>query len=142
MSSNKPLPMESVASITMNNKELQKPSGGLEFSRHFTREGAIPYDEIEWEIRTTSITNENGEIIFHQEGVEVPKLWSQTAANIVVSKYFHGQVDTPEREESVRQLVERVVGTLRKWGLKGGYFASEEDAQTFHDELAFLLLNQ
>jgi ribonucleoside-diphosphate reductase alpha chain len=142
MSSNKPLPMESVASIAMNDKEQQMPGGGLEFPRHFTNEGRSPYDEIEWETRTTSIKNENGEIIFHQEGVEIPKCWSQSAANIVVSKYFHGQVGTPEREGSVRQLVERVVETLKKWGVEGGYFASQEDAQTFHDELAFLLLNQ
>ncbi len=142
MSSNKPLPVERVASIAMNTKEQQKPSGGLKFPRHFTSEGKTPYDEIEWETRTTSITNENGEILFHQEGVEIPKSWSQTAANIVVSKYFHGQVETPEREQSVRQLIERVVDTLTKWGLDGGYFASQEDAQTFHDELAFLFLNQ
>ncbi|MBN2320275.1 MAG: vitamin B12-dependent ribonucleotide reductase [Acidobacteria bacterium] len=134
--------MESVASIAMNNKGQQKPDGGIEFPRHFTKEGRTPYDEIEWETRTTSIMNENGEIIFYQEGVEIPKSWSQTAANIVVSKYFHGQVGTPEREESVRQLIERVVDTLKKWGIEGGYFASREDAQTFHDELAFLLLNQ
>ena len=73
MSSNKPLPMESVASMAMNNKEQQMPGGGLEFPRHFTNEGGSPYDEVEWETRTTSITNENGEIIFHQEGVEIPK---------------------------------------------------------------------
>ncbi len=142
MSSNKPLPVERVASIAMKNKEQQKPTGGLELPRHFTSEGKTPYDEIDWETRTTSITNENGEIIFHQEGVEIPKSWSQTAANIVVSKYFHGQVGTPEREKSVRQLIERVVDTMTKWGLGGGYFASQEDARTFHDELAFLLLNQ
>jgi ribonucleoside-diphosphate reductase alpha chain len=141
MSSNKPLPMEGVASVPLN-AEQQKPGGGLEFPRHFTNEGSSPYDEIEWETRTTSITNENGEIIFHQEGVEIPQKWSQTAANIVVSKYFHGQVGTPQREKSVRHLVGRVVKTLKEWGVEGEYFASEEDARTFHDELAFLLLNQ
>ncbi|MEJ2246515.1 MAG: vitamin B12-dependent ribonucleotide reductase [Acidobacteriota bacterium] len=141
MSSNKPVPVESVSSVALNTDQ-QKPGGGLAFPRHFTKEDSTPYDEIEWEKRTTSITNENGEVIFHQEGVEIPKKWSQTAANIVVSKYFHGQVGTPEREQSVRQLVGRVVKTLKEWGVKGGYFASEEDAQTFHDELAYLLLNQ
>ncbi len=141
MSSNKSLPMESVASVALA-AERQKSSGGMEFPRHFTREGCNPYDEIEWEIRSASITNEKGEVLFRQEGVEIPKSWSQTAANIVVSKYFHGQIGTPQRERSVRQLVERVVRTLTEWGVHGGYFASAADAVAFHDELAFLLLNQ
>ena len=92
--------------------------------------------------RTASITNEKGEVLFIQEGVEIPKSWSQTAVNIVVSKYFHGQIGTPQREVSVRQLVERVVRTLTEWGVQGGYFSSAADAQAFHDDLAFLLLNQ
>jgi ribonucleoside-diphosphate reductase alpha chain len=133
--------MERVASGALAS-ERQKSEGGLEFPRHFTREGSTPYDEIEWDIRAVSITNEKGEVLFHQEGVEVPKAWSQTAANIVVSKYFHGQVGTPQRETSVRQLIERVVRTLTEWGVHGGYFASAADAVTFHDELAHLLLNQ
>ena len=139
MSGNKTLPMESVASGALA-AEQQKDGDGLEFPRHFTREGSTPYDEIEWDIRSVSITNEKGEVLFHQEGVEIPKNWSQTAANIVVSKYFHGQVGTPQRETSVRQLVERVVRTMTDWGVHGGYFASAADAVTFHDELAFLLL--
>jgi len=141
MSSNKSLPMESVASVALA-AERQKACGGLEFPRHFTREGFSPYDEIEWETRSASITNEKGEVLFLQEGVEIPKNWSQAAANIVVSKYFHGQIGTPQRERSVRQLVERVARTLTEWGTKGGYFATAENAATFHDELAFLLLNQ
>ena len=141
MSSNKSLPMESVASVALA-ADRQKSSGAIEFLRHFTKEGCNPYDEIEWEIRSASITSEKGEILFRQEGVEIPKSWSQTAANIVVSKYFHGQIGTPQREKSVRQLVERVVRTLTEWGVQGGYFASAADAAAFHDELAFLLLNQ
>jgi ribonucleoside-diphosphate reductase alpha chain len=141
MSINKTLPMDGVASMALG-AERQKPGCGLEFPRHFTREGSTPYDEIEWEIRSISITNEKGEMLFHQEGVEIPKSWSQTAASIVVSKYFHGQVGTPQREKSVRQLVERVSRTLTEWGVHGGYFASAADAVTFHDELTFLLLNQ
>jgi ribonucleoside-diphosphate reductase alpha chain len=141
MSSNKSLPMESVASVARP-AERQKSDGGLEFPRYFTREGSSPYDEIEWEIRSASITNEKGEVLFRQEGVEIPKNWSQTAANIVVSKYFHGQVGTPQRERSARQLVERVARTITEWGVRGGYFLSAADAVTFHDELAFLLLNQ
>ncbi len=141
MSSNKTLPMESVASVALA-AERQKTGGGIEFVRYFTREGSSPYNEIEWEIRSAAITNEKGEVLFRQEEVEIPKCWSQTATNIVVSKYFHGQIGTPERESSVRQLVERVVRTMTEWGVQGGYFASEGDASTFHDELAFLLLNQ
>jgi ribonucleoside-diphosphate reductase alpha chain len=133
--------MESVASVALA-AQRQKTSGGIEFSRTFTREGSNPYNEIEWEKRSASITNEKGESLFLQEGVEIPKNWSQTATNIVVSKYFHGQIGTPQRESSVRQLVERVVRTLTEWGLQGGYFSAEADAIAFHDELTFLLLNQ
>jgi len=133
--------MESVASVALA-AESHGDGGGLEFSRSFTREGVSPYDAIEWETRTASITNEKGEALFIQEGVEIPKSWSQTAVNIVVSKYFHGQVGTPHREKSVRQLVERVVRTMTEWGVQGGYFSSAADAQAFHDDLAFLLLNQ
>jgi len=142
MSGNKTLPMESVASVALAAEPHTKAGGGLEFPRYFTREGSNPYREIEWEFRSASITNEKGEALFLQEGVEIPKSWSQTATNIVVSKYFHGQIGTPERETSVRQLVERVVRTLTEWGVQGGYFASAQDAATFHDELAFMLLNQ
>lgn len=141
MISNKTLPMESVASVALA-AESRGDGGGLEFSRSFAREGVSPYDAIEWETRTASITNEKGEVLFIQEGVEIPKGWSQTAANIVVSKYFHGQIGTPGREVSVRQLVERVVRTLTEWGVQGGYFSSAADSQAFHDDLAFLLLNQ
>jgi ribonucleoside-diphosphate reductase alpha chain len=133
--------MESVASVALAS-EAQKAGGGLEFARCFTRGNSNPYDEIEWETRTASITNEKGDILFIQENVEIPKSWSQTAANIVVSKYFHGQVGTPQRERSVRQLVERVVRTMTEWGVQGGYFASAADAKIFSDELAHLLLNQ
>jgi len=133
--------MESVPSIPLKAEE-QSAGSGLEFPRHFTKEGSEPFNEIEWEKREISITNEAGDVIFCQEDVEVPKSWSQTAANIVISKYFHGQIGTPKRESSVRQLIGRVARTMKEWGVQSGYFASEEDAQTFHDELTFLLLNQ
>ncbi len=123
-------------------EEAKQEANGIQFNRHFTRTGVSPYDEIEWELRTAIISNEKGEILFEQKGVEVPKNWSQTATNIIASKYFHGQLGTPERENSVRHLVGRVVRSMTDWGRNGGYFASEEDAQTFHDELTFLLLNQ
>jgi ribonucleoside-diphosphate reductase alpha chain len=119
-----------------------KARKGLEFRRYFTREGVSPYDTIEWEYRTAAITSESGEIIFEQKDVEVPKGWSMTATNIVASKYFHGKKGSPERETSVRQLIGRVATTITGWGRQGGYFASEQDAAIFHDELAHLLLNQ
>ena len=115
---------------------------GLTFSRRFTREGVSPYDDVQWERRTASITDTKGNTIFEQKDVEVPVDWSMTATNIVASKYLHGQIGTPERETGVRQLVSRVVETVRDWGLAGGYFASVDDARIFHDELAYMLLAQ
>jgi ribonucleoside-diphosphate reductase alpha chain len=115
---------------------------GLKFQRYFTGKGVSPYDAVEWERRTASIVNESGGVIFEQHDVEVPKNWSQTATNIVASKYFHGTVGSPEREGSVRQLISRVVDTMIGWGTNGKYFASPEDGTTFHDELAHLLVNQ
>jgi len=115
---------------------------GLRFQRYFSTEGTSPFDSIEWETRDSVISNEKGEVIFQQRGVEVPASWSPMATNIVVSKYFHGMQETGEREHSARQLVGRVVDTLTRWGLAGGYFAGEADAHCFRDELAFLLLNQ
>jgi ribonucleoside-diphosphate reductase alpha chain len=115
---------------------------GLTFSRRFSKEGVSPYDEIQWERRTASITDTKGNTIFEQKDVEVPEDWSMTATNIVASKYLHGQMDTPGRETGVRQLVERVAETVRDWGMAGGYFATTVDAGIFHDELAHLLLTQ
>jgi ribonucleoside-diphosphate reductase alpha chain len=115
---------------------------GLEFPRRFSTAGVSPYDELQWERRTASITDTKGNTIFEQKDVEVPSDWSMTATNIVASKYLHGRIDTPERETGVRQLVARVAETIRDWGLAGGYFASAEDAAAFHDELAHMLLTQ
>jgi ribonucleotide reductase alpha subunit len=120
----------------------KKKAPGLSFQRHFTKAGVSPYDELEWELRTAQITDSQGGIIFEQKDVEVPKDWSMTATNIVASKYLHGPLDTPGRETGVRQLVTRVAETIRDWGIKGGYFRSDEDAAVFHDELAHLLLQQ
>ncbi|HEY6192557.1 MAG TPA: vitamin B12-dependent ribonucleotide reductase [Bacteroidota bacterium] len=119
-----------------------RPGHGLSFRRHYTKPGIHPFDMIEWEYRTSVIQNEKGEIIFEQKDVEAPKSWSMTATNVVVSKYFHGKLGSPERETSVRQLVDRVSRTMVEWGKKGGYFATEEDAETFYSELSFLLVNQ
>ncbi|HEV2114060.1 MAG TPA: vitamin B12-dependent ribonucleotide reductase, partial [Terriglobales bacterium] len=115
---------------------------GLKFPRYFTRTGVSPYDEVEWELRTALITDAQGNVIFEQKNVEVPKDWSMTATNIVASKYLHGTVGTPERETGVRQLVGRVAETIRDWGIAGGYFRSADDAAIFHDELVHILVQQ
>src|SRR6516162_4258160 len=116
--------------------------GGLTFSRRFSTAGVSPYDEVQWERRTASITDSKGNSIFEQKDVEIPIDWSMTATNIVASKYLHGQMGTPERETGVRQLVRRVAETVRDWGIAGGYFATDQDAANFHDELAHMLLTQ
>ncbi len=124
------------------NGNLTQTKKGLEFRRYFTREGISPYDTVEWEYRTAAITSEAGDVIFEQKNVEVPKTWSMTATNIVASKYFHGTLGTPDRETSVRQLIGRVATTITRWGREGGYFAGDQDAAIFHDELAHLLIHQ
>ena len=116
--------------------------GGLVFERYFTDGRVSPFDKVEWEKRTALIGNEKGVTIFKQEDVEVPKSWSQTATNIVTSKYFHGKPGTPEREGSVRQLISRVVNTVVRWGEEGGYFADSASRDAFQDELTHLLVEQ
>ncbi|MEI6914474.1 MAG: vitamin B12-dependent ribonucleotide reductase [Armatimonadota bacterium] len=115
---------------------------GVHFPRYFTHEGEDPFDQVEWETRSAVITNEKGEKVFEQTDVEVPRFWSQMATNVVVSKYFRGQINTPGREQSVRQLIGRVVNTMTEWGQKGGYFAGPADRESFRDELKHLLLYQ
>ncbi|MGA9975620.1 MAG: vitamin B12-dependent ribonucleotide reductase, partial [Candidatus Sulfotelmatobacter sp.] len=120
----------------------KKTAPGLSFRRFFTKPGVSPYDELEWDLRLAQITDAQGNVIFEQKDVEVPKDWSMTATNIVASKYLHGKVDTPERETGVRQLVTRVAETIRNWGLAQGYFKTPEDGATFHDELVHILVRQ
>ncbi|MGE0827335.1 MAG: vitamin B12-dependent ribonucleotide reductase [Candidatus Binatia bacterium] len=115
---------------------------GLKFQRYFTHAGVHPYAEVEWEKRSAVISGEKGETVFEQHDVEIPKKWSQLATNVVVSKYFRGQLGTPQREHSVKQLIGRVVNTITDWGKKDGYFATENDAQTFAEELTHLLVTQ
>jgi ribonucleoside-diphosphate reductase alpha chain len=115
---------------------------GLEFKRYFTDGTISPFDKVEWDRRTAQIGNEKGQVIFRQENIEVPKAWSQTATNIVASKYFHGKPNTPDREGSVRQLISRVVETIVRWGEKGNYFASTASRDAFRDELTHLLVEQ
>ncbi len=115
---------------------------GLIFDRFFTDGKISPFDAVEWERRTALIGNEKGTTIFRQNDVEVPKNWSQTATNIVASKYFHGKPGSPEREGSVRQLIARVVNTIVRWGEEGGYFADNASRDAFKDELTHLLVEQ
>jgi len=123
-------------------EQATRRASGLEFQRRFTNGMVSPFDAVEWERRTALIGNDKGQVIFRQENVEVPKGWSQTATNIVASKYFHGKINTLERETSVRQLIGRVVDTIVRWGHDGGYFASTESKNAFRDELAHLLVEQ
>jgi ribonucleoside-diphosphate reductase alpha chain len=123
-------------------QQVTRRATGLEFQRRFTDGKVSPFDAVEWERRTALIGNDKGQVIFRQENIEVPKSWSQTATNIVVSKYFHGKPNSPERETSVRQLITRVVDTIVRWGEEGGYFASTESRNIFRDELTHLLVEQ
>ena len=129
---------------TKTAKEIETGNAGkgLVFQRYFTDGRKDPFDAVEWEKRTALIGNEKGVTIFRQEDVEVPKNWSQTATNIVTSKYFHGKPNTPEREGSVRQLIGRVVKTIVRWGEEGGYFADPASRDAFRDELTHLLVEQ
>ncbi len=148
MDANVSLPNESQKDLStvQDNRKRSEARGasfaGISFQRLFTQEGCDPFEQVEWENRNALIANEKGEVVFEQRDVEVPKFWSQMAANVVVSKYFRGQLDTPTRETSVRQLIGRVSGTITEWGEEGGYFATPSDRDAFRDELTHLLLNQ
>ncbi|HKZ91175.1 MAG TPA: vitamin B12-dependent ribonucleotide reductase [Candidatus Limnocylindrales bacterium] len=117
-------------------------SRGLTLERRWTTVGVHPYDEVSWETRRASITNESGKAVFEQDDVEVPTFWSQLATNVVVSKYFRGHIGTPQREHSVKQLIDRVVITIAGWAATQRYFASDADLATFKAELTHLLLHQ
>src|SRR6188508_1555908 len=119
-----------------------KPTKGLTFERRWTTPGIHPYDEITWERRDASIGNESGKSVFEQKDVEVPNFWSQLATNVVVSKYFRGHVGTPERESSVRQLIDRVVNSITAWAETQHYFATDDDLATFKAELTHLIVHQ
>jgi len=115
---------------------------GLPFRRYFTKQGRHPFDELAWETRSAVINDERGRPVFEQHGIEVPTTWSQTATNIVASKYFRGQIGSPERESSVRRLISRVVDTISAWAEQQGYFATADDLRNFSDELTHLLVQQ
>src|SRR5918996_5398604 len=132
-------PVEATSDEVVN--VVVEDSAKLGVRRYFTIPGRDPFDEIDWEIRDATIPGKNGPA-FEQKDVEFPKFWSQTATNIVAQKYFRGRMTSPERERSVKQMIGRVVDTIAAWGRQGGYFASEEEAQTFEDELKAILVNQ
>ena len=113
----------------------------LAVGRRFTTAGENPFDSVEWETRD-AIIGHGGNISFEQRGVEFPTSWSQNATNIVTQKYFRGQTDSPEREHSVKQMIGRVSGTIANWGRERGYFATDDAAQSFEDELTYILLHQ
>src|SRR3954471_6566356 len=115
---------------------------GMAVPRVFSTEGVSPFDQVDWDLRTAEIKDERGRVIFQQTGCEVPRSWSQLATNVVVSKYFYGEIDTAERETSVRDLVHRVTRTIADWGIEDGYFATPEDGERFYDELTVLCANQ
>src|SRR5262245_5852473 len=116
---------------------------GLEIEPTFCpTDVADPVDTVQWELRTAAISGEAGEPLFAQHDCEIPATWTQLATNVVVSKYFYGEVNTPERERSVRQLIHRVARTIADWGTQDGYFASAEDGEKFYRELTWLCLHQ
>src|SRR5215469_7899682 len=122
--------------------ENAKKHSGISVERLFTRAGVNPLSEVDWELRSAIIAGEDGRIVFEQRDVEVPREWSQTATNVVVSKYFRGALDTPQREKSVRQLFSRVVDTITTWGEKQQYFATDGDRDSFRAELMYMLVHQ
>ncbi len=114
---------------------------GLKIERRYTTPGVHPFDTVEWELRD-AVIGDPANPVFEQRDVEFPKTWSQNSTNIVAQKYFRGQLDSPERERSVKQMIGRVAGTIAGWGRELGYFASEDDAVAFEHELTYVLLHQ
>jgi len=133
---------KNVADVAAGTSRKSQPAAGLKFERHFTPPGAHAYDLIEWERRTAAIIGEKGQAIFEQKDVEVPRSWSQLAINVVAQKYFRGAQGSPERETSVKQLIDRVVDTIKAWGVEGGYFAGSTDADDWAEDLRYLLVTQ
>src|ERR1700689_90246 len=121
--------------------EVVRSGRALTIERVFTTPGTHPFDTVEWELRDARIGH-GDRVAFEQLAVEFPKSWSQNATNIVAQKYFRGQLGSPERESSVKEMISRVAGTITGWGRAGGYFADEDDARTFNHELTHILLHQ
>src|SRR6266487_2039929 len=127
--------------VRRRNKSDKGKKTGLRLERVFSDAAVAPFDQVEWERRIAEITDDGGKVIFKQEDVEVPKSWSVLATKVVVSKYFYGEQNTPERETSVKQLIQRVCRTIADWGVKDGYF-SRSDGEVYCDELTWLCVNQ
>lgn len=123
-------------------KTVEIKNKGVKIPCKFTQPGVNPFDEIKWEKRRASITDDKGNVIFEQDNIEVPESWSMLATNIVGSKYLFGAIGTDQREDSLKQLVNRVARTISDWGAADGYFASKNDAETFYNELSYLCINQ
>src|SRR6187431_3135757 len=140
MASARQLETVEIADEQLKNTVVEE-SAGLGVRRFFTIPGRDPFDEIEWETRDALIPGKE-KPVFDQKDVEFPKFWSQTATNIVSQKYFRGRMASPERERSVKQMIGRVVETIVGWGREGGYFASDDEAETFEAELKAILVNQ
>jgi ribonucleoside-diphosphate reductase alpha chain len=132
-------PMNEAPHTTVSSETA--PGQALQIRRLLTSPGTHPFESVEWELRDAHIGH-GDHVAFEQRGVEFPKTWSQNATNIVAQKYFRGQLGSPARESSVKQMIGRVAGTITGWGRAGGYFASEEDATTFEHELTHILLHQ
>src|SRR2546423_10583052 len=136
---------EAMETVEITDEQLEnsvvQEDASVGVRRLFTTPGRDPFEEIEWESRDALIPGKET-AVFEQKAVEFPKFWSQTATNIVAQKYFRGRMSSPEREESVRQMVGRVVDTIGACGRQGGYFADEEEAETFEAELKAILVNQ
>src|SRR5215216_7021234 len=134
-----------IATVELTDEQLGNivadEAAGLGVRRFFTIPDRDPFEEVEWETRDANISGKDGPV-FEQKGVEFPKFWSQTATNIVAQKYFRGRMSSPEREFSVKQMIGRVVETIGSWGRAGGYFATDEEAETFEAELKAILVNQ
>src|SRR5216684_5418789 len=133
---------QSVEKTERHKPESATKRAGIGLERYFTQPGVDPFSQVEWETRSALIAGEDGHVVFEQREVEVPRGWSQTATNVVVSKYFRGPLGSPQRERSVKQLVSRVVNTITGWGEEQNYFADNESRDAFHAELTHLLLEQ
>lgn len=122
--------------------ETETQNQGIKLNRHFTSPEINPFDQVKWETKTATIADDKGKVLFEQKNIEVPAAWSQTAINVVVQKYFHGTNGTSDREHSIKQVINRVSQTMTNWGVKDGYFATAEDAETFYHELTYMIVNQ
>lgn len=135
-----PMQERDLAQLLETKSSNNRTNNGLVWNRLFGE--GDPYDAINWDIRTAKITKGNGEVVFEQKDVEVPDFWTQTATDIVASKYFRGRLDSPAREKSAREMIDRVANTISDWGINNGYFKGPDDGENFRNDLRYLLINQ